>query len=185
MENIERRIDDVTSMLELLFEYARLEADEISLQYEKLNLDNMFADTLSLFYEDFVRTGFEPTINITGTPAYIYADAHGVKRILENLIKNALVHGTGGYEFSLLKKEDAVEIMVSNKTDSIEEADMERIFDRFYTTEQSRTRKTTGLGLAIVKLFGEKMGGKAEAELKDGVFTIKVTFPVLDIPRMK
>lgn len=181
MENIEHRIDDVTGMLELLFEYARLEADEIPLQYEKLNMGNIFADTLSLFYEDFVRTGFEPSIHMTDTPAYIYADAHGVKRILENLIKNALVHGTGSFKFSLLKKEDVVEITASNKTDSIEDADIERIFDRFYTTDQSRTRKTTGLGLAIVKLFAEKMGGKAEAGLKEGIFTIKVVFPVISV----
>lgn len=179
MENIERRIDDVTGMLELLFEYARLEADEISLQYEKLNLGNMFADTLSLFYEDFVRTGFEPSIDIAGIPVYIYADSHGVKRILENLIKNALVHGTGDYRFSLLKKGDLAEITVSNRTDSIEDKDMERIFDRFYTTDQSRTRRTTGLGLAIVKLFAEKMGGKAEAGLEKGIFTIKVVFPTV------
>ena len=179
MENIEHRIDDVTDMLELLFEYARLEADEISLQYEKLNLGNIFADVLSLFYEDFVRTGFDPSIDIAETPVYIYADSHGVKRILENLIKNALVHGTGEYRLSLLKKEDAAEITVSNRTDSIEETDLERIFDRFYTTDQSRTRKTTGLGLAIVRLFAEKMGGTAEAELREGIFTIRVVFPVI------
>lgn len=179
MENIEHRIDDVTDMLELLFEYARLEADEISLQYEKLNLGNIFADILSLFYEDFVRMGFEPSIDIAKIPVYIYADSHGVKRILENLIKNALVHGTGEYQFSLLKKGDTAEIAVSNRTDSIEVADIERIFDRFYTTDQSRTRKTTGLGLAIVRLFSEKMGGKAEAELKEDIFTIKVAFPAI------
>lgn len=176
MENIERRIDDVTGMLELLFEYARLEADEIRLQYEKLNLGNIFADTLSLFYEDFARTGFEPAIHMADTPVYIYADSHGVKRILENLIKNALVHGTGEYSFSLLKNGDKAEIIVSNRTNSIEGADMERIFDRFYTTDQSRTRKTTGLGLAIVKLFAEKMGGKTEAGLEGDIFSIKVVF---------
>lgn len=178
MENIESRIDDVTCMLELLFEYARLEADEIKLQYEKLNLNNVFADTLSLFYEDFVRTGFEPSINIAGTPAYIYADAYGVKRILENLIRNALVHGTGDYRFCLIKRENSAEIIVSNRTKIIEEEDMERIFERFYTTDQSRARKTTGLGLAIVKLFVEKMGGSVSAELREEIFTIKVVFPI-------
>ncbi len=112
-------------------------------------------------------------------PAYIYADIHGIKRILENLIRNALVHGSGEYGFSLSKNGDAVEITISNRTDSIEEADMEHLFDRFYTTERSRTRKTTGLGLAIVKLFTEKMGGKAKVELREGIFTIRVVFPVV------
>lgn len=176
MEDIEQRIDDVTDMLTQLFEYARIEADEIVWHNERLNLSNLLTDTLSMFYEDFAAAGCEPVIAINETPCYIYADRHGMKRILENLIKNALVHGTGNYMFSLEKKGDVIEITVSNRTDSIEEEDMERIFDRFYTTDQSRTRKTTGLGLAIVKRFTEKMGGRVSAGLQEDVFTIRLFF---------
>ena len=70
-----------------------------------------------------------------------------------------------------------MEIIVSNRTDAIEKEDVERIFERFYTTDRSRTRKTTGLGLAIVKQFAQKMGGEAYAELTDGTFRIKIVFP--------
>lgn len=176
MENIERRIDDVTDMLTQLFEYARVEADEIVFHAEKINLGNLMTDTLSMFYEDFVRTGCEPTILISQEPCYINADRHGVKRILENLIKNALVHGMGGYVFSLEEKGENVEIMVSNRADSITEEDIERIFDKFYTTDQSRTRRTTGLGLAIVKRFVEKMGGSVSARLQEQNFAVTVSF---------
>lgn len=176
MENIERRIDDVTDMLTQLFEYARIEADEIAFDMERINLCNLMADALSMFYEDFAEAGCEPVIAISETPCYIYADRHGMKRVLENLIKNALVHGAGDYMFSLEKRGNAVEIAVSNRTDSIEEEDMERIFDRFYTTDQSRTRKTTGLGLAIVKRFTQKMGGSVAAELREGIFTVTLSF---------
>lgn len=51
---------------------------------------------------------------------------------------------------------------------------MEKTFERFYTTDKSRSRKTTGLGLAIVKKFAMQMGGDAKAELKGGRFTIEV-----------
>lgn len=177
LENIEHRIDDVTDMLSQLFEYARIEADEIVLQEEKINAGNMFADVLSMFYEEFVSRDCEPFIDIDQTPCYIWADRHGVRRIMENLIKNALVHGTGEYRFILAQKGNDIEITVSNRTDSIEEEDMERIFDRFYTTDRSRTCKSTGLGLAIVKRFTDKMGGKACARLEGGMFTIKIVFP--------
>lgn len=177
MENIERRIDDVTDMLSQLFEYARIEADEIVMYRERINLSNLLEDTLSLFYEDFTAKGCEPEIHICKTPCYICADVHCVRRILENLIRNALVHGTGGYVFSLEKEGETVEIAVSNRTDSIEADDMERIFDRFYTTDLSRSRKTTGLGLAIVKRFAEKMGGRISAEFCEDVFTVRVLFP--------
>ena len=54
---------------------------------------------------------------------------------------------------------------------------MDKIFDRFYTTDQSRSRKTTGLGLAIVKRFTEQMGGTVKALLEEGRFTIEVRLP--------
>ncbi len=176
IEKVEQRIDDVVDMLDQLFEYARVEAGERSFCVERINLNNIFADTLSLFYDDFVQAGCEPAVDISETPLYIEADADGVKRIIENLIKNALFHGKGEYRFSVKKQDGQAVIMMSNLTDSIEKSDMEHIFERFYTTDQSRTRKTTGLGLAIVRQFTESMGGNVSADLTEGVFSVKVAF---------
>lgn len=172
---VERRLVDVTDMLGQLFEYARIEAGEMQYEPEVLNAGNLFAETVSMFYEDFLQKGCEPKVEIGRTPCHIYADRHAYVRIIENLIKNALVHGTGEYCLSLCEEGGYVKLSVSNRTDSIEQKDIESIFDRFYTTDVSRSRKTTGLGLAIVKRFTEQMGGTAEAFLKDGYFTITVS----------
>lgn len=177
LENIERRIDDVTDMLTQLFEYARIEADEFTFQEEIINPANLFADVIAMFYEEFTHKGCEPVISIIPKPHYIHADRQCLRRIMENILKNALLHGTGEYRFMMTAGDGEIEFTVSNRTDSITEDDMERIFDRFYTTDLSRTRKTTGLGLAIVKQFTQKMGGRAYAALADGIFTIGVIFP--------
>lgn len=47
-----------------------------------------------------------------------------------------------------------------------------RLFDRFYTADQSRTGKSTGLGLSIVKSFMEKMNGTITGQLNDGNLSI-------------
>lgn len=182
IQNVNQRIDDVTDMLNQLFEYARMEADELEFACETMKLNTVFADTLSLFYQDFVKKGCEPTVELQRQPCYIAADPQAVKRIIENLVKNALVHGIGGYRFSLHQKEEQVELLVSNRTDSIEPSDIAYIFERFYTTDRSRTRKTTGLGLAIVKKFTEKMGGSVQAFLEEDVFTVAVRFPLVAAP---
>lgn len=176
-KTVENRVDDVTGMLNQLFEYARVEAGELEFTMERINMTNLFADTISMFYEDFLKKDCEPEIEISETPCYVKADRQALRRVMENLIKNALVHGTGDYRFSLKKQGDKVRLAVSNRTDSIEPKDMERIFERFYTTDTSRTRKTTGLGLAIVKQFVTRMEGEVQAALTDGIFAVEIVFP--------
>lgn len=174
---VEQRVNDVTNMLNQLFEYARVEAGEMEFASEHLNITNLFIDTISMFYDDFLEKDCEPVIEVVDTPLYIKGDRSAVVRIIENLIKNALVHGIDEYCFSLKKQGNRVILSFSNKTDSIEEKDVERIFDRFYTTDISRTRKTTGLGLAIVKEFVHRMGGEVCAELQEDIFIVRVEFP--------
>lgn len=180
---VEQRVDDVTGMLNQLFEYARVEAGELEFDMECLNLTNLFVDTLSMFYDDFAERDCEPVVNVPQEPCYVLADRNAIVRIVENLIKNALVHGTGEYHFSLTAEGCHACLCVSNRTDNIEQKDLDRIFDRFYTTDTSRTHKTTGLGLAIVKQFVEHMGGEVAASLEDGIFTIKVVFMHTGIQR--
>lgn len=176
LATVEHRVDDVTQMLNQLFEYARVEAGELAFEMEMVNLTNLFEDTISLFYEDFVRKDCEPVIETLEKSCYVCADRHAVTRIIENLIKNALVHGTDDYRLCLREEGGQVHLSVSNRTNSIEQKDMERIFDRFYTTDTSRTRKTTGLGLAIVKQFTDCMHGSVRASLEENLFSVEVTF---------
>ena len=178
---VERRLDDLAGLLDQLFLYARMEAGEESLVMEEVNAGNLFAETLSLFYEDFSERACEPEIFIEQIPCYIRADRGALRRIFENLIKNALVHGTGAYQMSLkIQKrnlQEKVVIRVANATDSIEQADIPRIFDRFYTSDTSRSRKRTGLGLAIVKGLAQAMGGEVRAGLEGALFFVEAEFP--------
>lgn len=175
---VEHRLDDVTDMLNQLFEYARIEAGEMKFEPEVFNISNVFADTVSMFYEEFRKKNCEPEVTITQEVCRIRTDKHAFVRIIENLIKNALVHGKGGYRLSLTREGNQAVICVSNLTDSIEPRDIDKIFERFYTTDQSRSRKTTGLGLAIVKRFTEQMGGTAGASLEEDRFTLEIRLPL-------
>lgn len=173
---MESRFDSVQRMLNQLFEYARIENGEITLKMEKVNLNNILCDVLSNFYSEFLKQEEEPKISIEQESMYIQADKDALFRVIENILSNALRHGTGGYEVSLSKEKKQCVIVVSNLTDSIEESDVEWIFERFYTTDKSRTKKGTGLGLAIAKKFTQQMGGNIEAKLEGNRFSIILTF---------
>lgn len=172
------RLEDMTGMLSQLFEYARIESGEMYMEPETFLAGNVFAETLSMFYEDFIKIGCEPEVYVSEEPCYLHVDKRAFIRIIENLVKNALIHGKGGYRMSFTKEEKRLVVCVSNLTESIEKKDLEYIFDRFYTSDASRSRKTTGLGLSIVKRFAEQMGGEAKAFLEEQRFTVKVYLPI-------
>lgn len=175
---VEKRLDVLAEMLDQLFLYTRIEAGELPLTIEKINAGNLFIETVSMFYTDFLDKGCEPNVQAAQPPCQIQADRQAFIRIVENLIKNALVHGTGDYEMSLFPEDTYALIRVANRTDSIEADDIDNIFDRFYTTDVSRSRRTTGLGLAIVKELTLQMGGKASAALNGNIFSIEIRLPL-------
>ena len=71
-------------------------------------------------------------------------------------------------------------ITVKNASSSIQQEDIPHLFDRFYTTDQSRTKKTTGLGLAIAQRLVTRMGGQISASLQNGIFAIQIVFPIVN-----
>lgn len=175
---VELRLDNLTDILNQMFEYARIEAGEMHMEPEVFNAGNVFAETVFMFYEDFLAKKCEPEVTITEKPCKMKADRQAFIRIIENMLKNALVHGIGDYKLGLMVKDDKCVISCSNLTNSVENSDLDKIFDRFYTTDLSRSKKTTGLGLAIVKKFAVEMGGSAEAFLENERFTLEVKIPV-------
>ncbi len=96
-------------------------------------------------------------------------------RAVTNLVDNALQHGTGDVEVGL----EATTISVRDHGGGIPEADLPRIFDRFYRTDASRTEPGSGLGLAIVAQIAEQHGGTVFARNHpDGGAVVGFTLPV-------
>lgn len=119
-----------------------------------------------------------PSIDIPDTPVMIWADKDALSRIFSNIIYNALIHGDGEYKISSVTVENHCEIIISNRSETICKEDIPHLFDRFYTTDQSRTKKTTGLGLAIARKLTLQMGGEIGVRLKNKIFEIYLSFTI-------
>lgn len=156
------RISAVKLLLDQLFEFARIEADELKLNCRNTDIHSVLRDVVASYYGDFEQKKCVPYIVIPNPPAIIWGDPNALTRIFSNVVYNALVHGEGNYQI----------------TAAIEEAP--HLFDRFYTTDQSRTKKTTGLGLAIAQRLVTRMGGQIVASLQNGIFAIQVVFPIVN-----
>ncbi|SDR30220.1 two-component system, OmpR family, heavy metal sensor histidine kinase CusS [Paraburkholderia fungorum] len=115
-------------------------------------------------------------VQVRGT-ASLTADLELFRRAVSNLLANAIRYTPPGGAIGLdvEPSPDAVRVTVSNEGQPIAEADLERIFDRFYRVDPSRSALpsaglsqgsagSTGLGLAIVRTIMELHGGSVHAE---------------------
>ncbi|MBI2788554.1 MAG: PAS domain-containing protein [Elusimicrobia bacterium] len=104
----------------------------------------------------------------SSSPVNALADAEQVRQVLANLIDNAIKYTEPGgrVEISLETREDQAVVRVRDTGVGIPEADLTRIFERFYRVDKSRSREAggTGLGLAIVKHLVEAQGGRVWVE---------------------
>ncbi|WP_242698396.1 sensor histidine kinase [Bacillus sp. SD088] len=160
-------------LLEDFFELSIIESADYPLKIESIQLNDLVLEVLVGFYEEFNQKHIEPTINIPEDEIRVEADVSAVKRVIENLVTNALKHSTGNVTITLKRNPSFVELTISNPALQLKEEDLFHMFDRFYKADQARKGKGTGLGLSIAKSLMEKMNGNLSAELKDQQLVMK------------
>ncbi|MFS0661029.1 HAMP domain-containing sensor histidine kinase [Niallia alba] len=154
-------------LLEDFFELSIIESADYPLKPEKINLSQLVLEVLVGFYEQFYQHRLEPALHIPEEEINIIADSSAVKRVIENLVVNAIKHSNGNVSIRIEKMQSAVQLVISNNVEQLNEHDINHLFDRFYKADKTRTEKSTGLGLSIAKSLMTKMGGDLTAALKD------------------
>jgi signal transduction histidine kinase len=171
---IQERLDALSGLTNSLFEFARVIEGNVILDIQKINICNVIRDTLSANFAELERKGFSVDVDIPDTPVFYFCDADAIGRVLHNLVKNACVHGT---TYLRIRFDDGA-LEIANKIEKDNDVDTERLFDRFYTSDASRSNKNTGLGLAIVKELMERMGGKITVHANEGMLVMRIVLPM-------
>ncbi|GIN23343.1 sensor histidine kinase [Siminovitchia fordii] len=166
-------------LLEDFFELSVIESEDYSLKLEAIQLNDLVLEVLVGFYEEFKNRHIEPTINIPEVAIWIKGNSSAVKRVIENLITNAIKHTTGNVTITLERGFSFVALSVSNSASHLKKEDLIHLFDRFYKADQARKGKGTGLGLSIAKSLMEKMNGSLSAELKEEQLLMKCEWKIL------
>lgn len=175
---IRARIDGLGAMLEELFTYTKLQDDEYKIEMGPLDFTRCAVDATLAFYGQFMEKGIKPEVKIPEEPAVIYGNPEAVRRILQNIIKNALVHGTDQVAVTLEREEGKAILRCSNSCENPEKIDMEGVFTRFYQADAARRDGSTGLGLTIASELVKRLGGELTAKLTGDIFTVIVMFPL-------
>lgn len=172
---IQTRIDSLKNLLEDMFTYMKIQDDSYEFQEEECNLSKIVQDSLFSYYEVFNSREIEPDVDIPENLINVRGNTVALDRIVNNLINNSLRHGKNYIGIALSKGKNGVKLIIENDIEKGQEIDLENIFTRFYKRDKARSVNSTGLGLTIVKELVEAMNGKATANIKDNIFSIKIS----------
>lgn len=134
------------------------------------------------FEHTIAEKGLKLEKELPPEPVFLKMPAEDFTQIFNNLIDNAVKFTQAGMvSVTLIKDKNNISIIVKDTGIGIPAPDRERIFERFYRVDKSRSREMggTGLGLSIVKHYVEKWGGSVSVESAPAAgSSFSVVFPL-------
>ena len=172
---IQRKMDHLTMMVDLFYEFSQIDSTDKQLIMEQQFLDQIIVDAMLLFYNDFEKSQLK--IHVDETPVSpIFADKKATNRIVTNIIQNSLRYARSYVTINLIEEKDYIRLRVVNDVDEFDRTELHRVFDRTFRMDTSRTGGQLGLGLHIVQQLINQQNGKVVADVHEDEFTIDVSF---------
>lgn len=183
-QSIYEQVARLTALTERLVFLARMDEGSAGFTMTSIDLSESVDKAAAPFESVAVSRGKRLSTSIaSGVRAH--ADAAAVAQVVELLLDNATRYASEDsvIELSLRaasrgRGKGAAELVVSNAVDELPEGDLDRLFDRFYRADVSRSSKTggSGVGLSVVHAIAEAHGGSATVSGHDHqiAFTVRL-----------
>lgn len=167
--SIQHEVEHMASLIEDLFQLTAVDAGELLLKRQATALSALVEEVLAQISGQLAQNKLDLRTDIPDNLPMLDIASEKIKRVIYNLLHNALQHTPSGGSISLEAVATGKDLLihVANTGSVIPTHDLERIFDRFYRGEQARSarggHRGTGLGLAIARSFVEAHGGTIQA----------------------
>lgn len=170
-------LDGLNVLVEDLITISQLEIGEIKMNYQSFDIHKLTEEIFDQLEETGLKKGTRLRFyKFSPKSCYVYADKVRIGQVMTNLIVNAVKYGKekGLVTVSFAVENESVFVSVKDNGPGIEGKHLNRIFERFYRIEKSRSKDKggTGLGLAIVKHILEAHNSKIFVSSKIGEGTI-------------
>jgi len=182
VEILKRQVERLRNIVEDLLDLAVVEDRAVPIEPAEVDVRALAEKALESFAGRLKAKGIEGGVTAPPDMPHILADPGLVDQILVNLIDNAVKYTDAGrVDVVLSVGEREIRLAVRDTGIGIAPEHLDRIFERFYVVDKSRSRKSggTGLGLSIVKHIAERHGGRVSVESAPGKgSTFTVVLPV-------
>lgn len=159
-------------LVEQLFTYSQvMEEQDLDLKEENITL--ILEESILMYYNEFENSRINLTLKLEEQSVYSSINKVALKRVFMNIISNALKYAKD----TMTIEQNGKEIIFQNKTDRIDNIDVEKIFDRFFTVAEHRLNGSMGLGLSIAKKLITDMHGQISAKKQADHLIITILLP--------
>lgn len=168
-------------IIDNLFFISKSENDLVKLEIQSMEISQLLSSVVENMRMIAKDRNMEILLNVSSNVT-IGIDPGLIKQALYNIIDNAIKYGdeNSTIEINLLEESERIKINISNRGAGISEDKVEKIFDKFYRAEESRTRKSggVGLGLSVVKsIIGLHNGAISVVSIPNQMTTFSVSLP--------
>ncbi len=183
LDRVERESDRLDQLIGHILEYARLERDPSTFKFEELDVAELVrqivhdAEFESQSPPDRLRVTSDDTVTMRGDPSVLHS-------AIDNVVRNALLHGDRHQpiEVTLSNDADAVRVSVRDRGAGVREEDLPHIFEPFYRAGSKDSihvsTEGTGIGLAITQRAAALHGGEVTARnAEGGGLIVTITLP--------
>jgi two-component system phosphate regulon sensor histidine kinase PhoR len=181
LRRLHNEVDELSELLQELLELSRIESGQAEMWPQPIALEPLLRSSVDRLAPLAERAGLQLRLAIPSDLPPVAADSERVRQVLANLLHNAIKFtptggwvelragvrsqqsGAGQGKTDSRKREEIV-VSVADSGVGIPSQDLDRVFERFYKTDPSRSGGGTGLGLAIAKHIVQAHGGRIWAE---------------------
>lgn len=179
LETIYRKSMQMSGLLNLLFEYVKLDSEGYQLKRTRENLWELLRECIANLYMDFEEKEMEILPKIPEEELWMQVDKMQFQRVITNLLNNAIRHNPRGTHVLVAAEceEEEVLIRISDNGNIIPEETAQYIFDPFVLGDESRRSKGgSGLGLSIAQKIISMHGGSLTLEQDGGEGAYRKSF---------
>ncbi len=168
------------SLINDIIQLSQLDGEKKQLEYTKLDLYQLAEECVDMLNMNAAKQNI--TMKLCGRHAMVWADKQLMEELLYNLCDNAIRYNNRGGSVTVTvdREKDETFLSVRDTGIGIPPEHQDRVFERFYRVDKSRSKATggTGLGLAIVKHIVSQHGARLFMDSEPGRGTeIRVVFP--------
>lgn len=169
---IRNRAEVMIQLTEELFRYAMILSNESDAVREPVVVNRILEESIAGVYAALSERKITPNIQMPEDKVIRTLDRSSLARVFANLLNNAAKYSEGDLDITLT---ESGEIIFTNTVSELNEVQVGKLFDRFYTVEAAR--KSTGLGLAIARTLVEQMNGTIFATYENNRLSIRILLP--------